>query len=339
MSEFASYAVNRTRKYVFGKSKSYVQTKVKQAIRSVERKAAETIKRTAEDIVDRVNNKRQRTMPKKGLVMAAGRRNSRRGITMKGKRRKFSRALRKRRSGYNSKSLARAMRKIALNASQTKRHLAGTGLNVSSGDIAHVALNGFQTNIFKLTYDLKADVAVDIPSFEDDHFFIKGIALAGQISNQSYNTRIGCRIFIFKDEVSGFDYSTMDPLNSTNLLWYNRTTGGGSPFVALPEPYKHAPKLQKGQNAKMLWSHTYELDFRAEGNASGNNTSDAATFKKYLSLNREMRLKTPNQNKPQCQWWFGVTWYKLDLDQSWDLNPEGARPNIGFVATTYFKDP
>jgi hypothetical protein len=319
-----------------GKGRTYVQTKVKQAVRAVERKAAQTIKRTAEDVIDRVQ-KRQKGMPRKGLIGPAGQR-GRRSVGRQGmkRRRKFSRNLRKRRSGYNGKSLARAMRKIALNASQTKRHNFGTGLNVSSGDVTHINLNGFQTQIFKMTHDLRQDVATNVESWEGNHFFLKGINIAGQVSNESPTTRVGVRIFMFKDEVSGYDYTTMDSLTSAQLLWYNKTLGTGSSFVALPEPYKHAPKLMKGQNAKMIWSQNFELDFRANGRTDA---LDAATFKKYLPINREMYNKTTNSAKPQCQWWFGVTWYKLDLDQSWDIATNGQKPAIGFTGTVYFKDP
>jgi len=339
MSEFASYAVNRARKYVTTKSKNYVQTKVKQAVRSVERKAAETIKRTAEDIVDRVSAKRQRIMPRRGLVLGA--RRSKRGVSMtakNGRRRKFSRASRKRRSGYSGKSLKTAMRKIALNATQTKRFVESTGLNATDGDINSTTLSQFQTNCYKLTYNLENDPTQEKPFFTGDHFFLKGISIAGQISNQANNVRIGCRVFVFKDESSGFDYSAMDALNTPQLLWYNRVTGAGVRYVSIPEPYKHAPKLIKGQTAKMVWSKSYELDYKTENNFSAS-SGDATTFKKYIAINREMRIKTLAQKKPQCQWWLGVTWYKLDLEQGWGIDQEPQRPNMCFVSTTYFKDP
>ena len=339
MSEFASYAVNRARKYVTTKSKNYVQTKVKQAVRSVERKAAETIKRTAEDIVDRVSAKRRRIMPRKGIILGA--RRARRGVSMtakNGRRRKFSRASRKRRSGYNGKSLKTAMRKIALNATQTKRFNESTGLNLNDGDLNHVSLSQFQTNCYKLTYNLTNDPTQEQPFFTGDHFFLKGISIAGQISNQDTSTRLGCRIFVFKDESSGFDYSAMDQLNTPQLMWYNRFTGAGTRYVSLPEPYKHAPKMMKGQTAKMVWSKSYELDYKTENNFSAS-SGDAATFKKYIPISREMRLKTATQTKPQCQWWLGVTWYKLDMEQGWGIDVEGKRPNMSFLSTTYFKDP
>ena len=334
MSEFASFAVKRARKYVFGKSKQYVQTKVKQAVQAVERKATETIKRAAEDIVDKVNTKRQRIMPRRGLIM--GNRGTRRGVSMnakKGRRRKFSRALRKRRSGYNGKSLAKAMRTIALNASQTKRYNDGTGLNASSGDIQQVSLNTFQTNCYMLTHRLIKDAET---GFSGDHFFIKGINIAGFVGNRSNTTRIGVRVMIMKDEVSGFDYTNNDPNTSANLLWYNRMTGAASAFLQLPEVYKHAPKLMKGQNAKLVWSKTFELDGRSDGES---NTSDKAIFKKYLPINREMRIKTIQQNRPQCQWWLVVTHYKLDVDQNWAADTPEELPVFGYISTVYYKDP
>lgn len=339
MSEFASYAVKRARKYVFGKSKQYVQTKVKQAVQAVERKAAQTIKRTAEDIVDKVSAKRQKTMPARGLINAKGANRRRGGMSKKyGKRRKFSRALRKRRSGYNRNSLKRAMRKIALDASETKRLNGGTGYNLSTGDVQHTPLNGYQTSIFALTSNLRSDVDSGTATFNGQHFFLKGINIAGQVTNNSASAfRVGIRIFIFKDEVSGFDYTTVDPQVSQELLWYNRTLGTGSSFLALPEPFKSRPKLMKGQNAKMVWSQYFELDYAAAG---GLNASDMATFKKYLPINREMYLKTKNQNRPQCQWWFGATWHKLDMEQEFAApSAEGGVPDIGFISTIYFKDP
>lgn len=334
MSEFVPYAIKRARKYVFGKSKQYVQTKVKQAVQAVERKATETIKRAAEDIVDKVNTKRQRIMPRRGLIMGGG--VKRRGISMnakRGKRRKSSRSLRKRRSGYNGKSLAKAMRKIALNASQTKRLNSGTGLNASSGDITTINLNTFQTNCFKLTYDLIKDAET---GFSGDHFFLKGINIAGMVGNRSNNTRIGVRVMVIKDEVSGFDYTNNDPNTSQNLLWYNRMTGAASAYLQLPEPYKHAPKLVKAQNAKMVWSKSYELDGSAQGES---NTGDKAIFKKYIPINREMRIKTINQTKPQCQWWLVVTHYKLDIDQNWSADSPDELPMFSYISTVYYKDP
>lgn len=338
MSEFASYAVKRARKYVVGRSKQYVQTKVKQAVQAVERKATETIKRAAEDIVDNVQTKRQRLMPRRGLIMSN--RGGRRGISMtakKSRRRKFSRALRKRRSGYNGKSLKKAMRKIALNATQTKRHNVGTGLNLASGDVQGVSLRALQTTVFKVTSDLNNNPNSEVPFFTGDHYFLKGIQLAGQVRNKDPLKRIGVRVFVFKDENSGFDYSTMEDA-SEQLLWYNRTTGTGTPFIRLPEPYKHAPKLMKGQNAKMVWSQTFELDYRSSDTGESN-TADRGTFKKYISLNREMRLKTADQSKPQCMWWLGVTHYIIDMEADWNHSDSGLIPSIAWTGTVYFKDP
>lgn len=338
MSEFASFAVKRARKYVFGKSKQYVQTKVKQAVQAVERKATETIKRAAEDIVDNVNTKRRRIMPRKGLLM--GNRGRSRGISMtakRGKRRKFSRALRKRRSGYNVKSLKKVMRKIALNASQTKRHAFGHPLNVDSGDVDGLPLRAIQTSIYPVTSNLRADVPSNVESWNGNHFFITGIQVAGQVRNKDTTTRLGVRVMIFKDEVSGFDYSTMDE-TSSQLLWYNRATGTGTRFVSLPEPYKHAPKLMKGQNAKMVWSQTFELDYRSSDTGESN-TADRGTFKKYIPINREMYLKTKDSNRPQCQWWFAVTHYRLDMESTWNHPSVDLTPSMCLTGTVYFKDP
>lgn len=337
MSEFASFAVNRARKYVVNKSKQYAHSKVKQAVQAVERKATETIKRAAEDIVDKVQTKRQRTMVRKGLFKPRGRS---RGLFKQnnGRRRKFSRALRRRRSGYNVKSLKKVMRTIALNASQTKRHPFGHPLNISTGDVQGLPLRAIQQTIYPITANLKSDVPTNVESWAGNHFFLKGIQLSGQVRNKDTFTRLGVRVMVFKDEVSGFDYSTIDDDDETKLLWYNRATGTGSRFVSLPEPYKHQPKLIKGQNAKMVWSQYFELDYRSSDTGESN-TADRCTFKKYIPINREMYMKTKDSNRPQCQWWFCVTHFRLDMESDWNHPSTDVVPSMCLTGTVYFKDP
>lgn len=338
MSEFASFAVKRARKYVSDTSKHYVHKKVKQAVQAVERKATETIKRAAEDIVDNVRTKRQRIMPRKGPIMANRGRSRSLFTQKKGRRRKFSRALRRRRSGYNVKSLKKVMRRIALDASQTKRHAFGHVLSPDTGDVQGLPLRVIQTTIYPITSNLRADVPSDVESWEGNHFFLKGIQVAGQVRNKDSATRLGIRVMVFKDEVSGFDYDKMNEDTSAQLLWYNRATGSGTRFVSLPEPYKRAPKLMKGQNAKMVWSQSFELDYKSSDTGESN-TSDRATFKKYIPINREMYLKTKDSNRPQCQWWFCVTHYRLDMESDWNHASVDLTPSMCLTGTVYFKDP
>lgn len=335
MSEFATPIFNTARKYVTNKSKDFVAKKVKRALDYVERKAAETLKRTAKDIVDSVTSNKRRKIDMKSKIVNSRYSTAQRGRarTRKGyRKRKFSRALRSRRS-YKG-GLQRAMRKIALNAAETKRFQIGTGLNPFTGDLGVVTLAADNLSIFKLTNDINAN-----NQYSGTRWYLKGLQISGQISNQSSRFRIGVRVFIFKDEVSGFNYETMPDFNETNLLWYNRNTGKGDGYFAIPEPYKHAPKLMKGQNAKMVWSKAYELDCNSDrsGGELTHNVSDAVTFNKYLKIEREMDVRQVTQTRQQCQYWMGVTWYKLDMEQTF-VATLAERPNIAFTGIVYFKD-
>lgn len=287
-------------------------------------------------------SKRQKKV-QKTLTGMAKRSFGRMGARRPMKRRRIVRrkASRPRRRMGGLKSM---IKRIAIDSSEPKRFLFGT-LTSFNGEmgVQALSLNGLSVfpinNLPAIPPVNQTDQNIVTSSWTGESYYMKGFRLTGQLSNVSFNFRVGVRMFVFKAEVVDTLFNV-----ATNLEWYNPNQNANSVYANLPECFRGNPKFGRNVPYKMIYSKSWVLDRSALANGfngtATDNVADVAAFDQYIKVNKTIRTKLKNgaNQRGYSQYYVGFHWHKMDYDQTVPVVTDFV-PNLALNGILYFRDP